>query len=89
MARVRFTPQLRRFTETPVVDCDAATLRQALQAAFARNPRLAGYVLDDQGHARPNVAIFVDGRRIADGVTLSDPLRPDSEVWVMQALSGG
>jgi hypothetical protein len=89
MARVRFTPQLRRFTETPVVDCDADTLRQALHAAFEHNPRLAGYVLDDQGHVRPNVAIFVYGRRCADGVKQSDPLRPDSEVWVMQALSGG
>jgi sulfur-carrier protein len=89
MVRVRFTPQLRRFTDTPAVDCQAPTLRMALDAAFAQNPRLAGYVLDDQGHVRPNVAIFIDGRRIADGTTLADPLGPDSEVWVMQALSGG
>jgi hypothetical protein len=30
MALVRFTPRLRRFTSTPEVDCDAATLRDAL-----------------------------------------------------------
>jgi molybdopterin converting factor small subunit len=89
MVQVRFTPQLRRFTDTPEVDCQAATLGAALQAAFSRNPRLAGYVLDDQGHARPNVAIFIDGRRCADAMGLSDPLQPDSQVWVMQALSGG
>lgn len=45
----RFTPQLRRFIDTPEVDCNAATLRAALDAAFARSPRLRGYVLDDQG----------------------------------------
>ena len=89
MPTVRFTPQLRRFTQTPVLDCEAGTLRQALESAFAANPRLRGYVLDDQGHVRPNVAIFVDGRRCADAVAQSDPLLPTSQVYVMQALSGG
>jgi sulfur-carrier protein len=89
MPSVRFTPQLRRFTATPEVQCDASTLRQALESAFAVNPRLRGYVLDDQGHVRPNVAIFVDGRRCADAVAQSDPLLPASQVCVMQALSGG
>jgi molybdopterin synthase sulfur carrier subunit len=86
---IAFTPQLRRFTETPEVDTPAATLRQALEAAFAANPRLRGYVLDDQGHLRPNVVVFIDGRRCAERVMLADPLRPDSQVHVLQALSGG
>lgn len=89
MVEVRFTPQLRRFTDTPEVACAAASLRAALEAAFAVNPRLRGYVLDDQGHVRPNVAIFVDGRRCTDAQAQSDPLQPDSRVYVMQALSGG
>jgi sulfur-carrier protein len=89
MARVRFTPQLRRFTDTPDVQVAAATLREALDAAYAHNPRLRGYVVDDQGHVRPNVAIFIDGRRCSDAQRQSDPLMPGSDVWVMQALSGG
>jgi sulfur-carrier protein len=89
MVEVRFTPQLRRFTDAPEVACTAASLRAALEAAFAVNPRLRGYVLDDQGHVRPNVAIFVDGRRCADAQAQSDPLHADSRVYVMQALSGG
>ena len=89
MAHVVFTPQLRRFTETPEIDTPATTLRAALDAAFALNPRLRGYVLDDQGHLRPNVVAFVDGRRSNDRVGLADPLGPDSRVHVMQALSGG
>lgn len=89
MASVRFTPQLRRFTETPELDCAAGTLHEALAAAFALNPRLQGYVLDEQGHVRPNVAIFIDGRRCRDHRAQSDPLAPHSQVWVMQALSGG
>ena len=89
MARVAFTPQLRRFTETPDIDTNASTLREALEAAFEANPRLRGYVLDDQGHLRANVVVFIDGRRSSDRIRLDDPLRRDSRVHVLQALSGG
>ena len=89
MARIVFTPQLRRFTDTPEVDAPAATLRAALDAAFAVNPRLRGYVLDEQGHMRANVVAFVDGQRCVNRVALDDALRPDSRVHVLQALSGG
>ena len=89
MATVAFTPQLQRFTATPQVDTPADTLRGALEAAFALNPRLRGYVLDDQGHLRPNVVVFIDGQRSRDRVALSDPLAAHSRVHVLQALSGG
>jgi molybdopterin synthase sulfur carrier subunit len=89
MPQVLFTPQLRRFTPTPEVDSAAATLRGALEDAFAINPMLRGYVLDDQGHVRANVVIFVDGRRSADRIELTEPLEPGSKVHVLQALSGG
>mgnify|MGYP005829555371 CR=1 FL=1 len=89
MARVIFTQQLRRFLEVPEVDAPAATLREALDAVFATHPRLRGYVFDDQQHLRPNVVAFIDGRRIESRERLDDPLRPDSQVHVMQALSGG
>jgi hypothetical protein len=89
MPRIAFTPQLRRFVAVPEVDSAATTLRAALDDAFAGNPALRGYVLDDQGHLRPNVVVFVDGRRSTDRLALADPLRPDSRVYVLQALSGG
>ena len=89
MARVAFTPQLQRFTTTPQVDTAASTLRAALEEAFEINPRLRGYVLDDQGRLRPNVVVFIDGQRSRDRATLSDPLAAHSRVHVLQALSGG
>jgi molybdopterin synthase sulfur carrier subunit len=89
LATVAFTPQLRRFTATPQVNTPADTLRGALEAAFDLNPRLRSYVLDDQGHLRPNMVVFIDGRRSHDRVALSDPLAADSRVHVLQALSGG
>jgi hypothetical protein len=89
MPSIAFTPQLRRFTETPAFSSGAVRLRPLLEEAFVANPRLRGYVLDDQGHLRPNVVIFVDGRRVSDRVALDDPLQPHSTVHVLQALSGG
>ncbi len=89
MPRVVFTPQLRRFTETPEVQASSTTLRAVLEEAFAVNPVLRGYVLDDQGHVRPNVVIFIDGRRCTDRVALTEGVEPASTVHVLQALSGG
>lgn len=89
MPRVVFTAQLQRFVDAPPHDSQATTLRQALDEAFALNPRLRGYVLDDQGHLRPNVAVFIDQRRAQDRVHLSDALPPACTVHVLQALSGG
>jgi hypothetical protein len=89
MARIHFTQQLARFTAVPEVDTSSTLLRAGLEAAFAVNPRLRGYVLDDQGYLRANVVIFVDGRRARDPRLLDDELAPASQVYVMQALSGG
>ncbi len=89
MPRVFFTPQLQRFTPTPQVQSSATVLRQALEDAFAVNPRLRAYVLDDQGHLRANVVVFIDQQRVTDRTHLNDPLLPGSTVHVLQALSGG
>ncbi|NNG24184.1 MoaD/ThiS family protein [Telluria aromaticivorans] len=89
MAQLFFTQQLARFTSVPQVETDASSLRAGLDAAFAVNPRLRGYILDDQGALRANVTIFIDGRRCRDTQRLDDPLLPGSQVYVLQALSGG
>lgn len=89
MARLVFTQQLRRFTEVPELETTAPTLRAALEHAFAVNPRLRGYILDDQAHLRANVAVFIDGTRIRDRATLADAVGADSTIHVLQALSGG
>jgi molybdopterin synthase sulfur carrier subunit len=89
MPTIVFTQQLRRFTAAPEIETPAATLRAALDDAFERNPRLRGYILDDQGHLRTHVTVFVDGLRVRDRVGLSDALHAGSRVHVLQALSGG
>lgn len=89
MATVVFTPNLRRHVECPTESVEGATVRAVLDAVFARNARLRGYVLDDRGALRKHMSVFVDGEMVADRDGLSDPVRATSEVYVMQALSGG
>lgn len=89
MVRVTFTPTLQRHIACPPVEVAAATVREALDAAFAGNARARTYVLDDQAALRKHMIIFVDGKRIVDRERLSDPVLENGEIYVLQALSGG
>ena len=89
MAKIVFTQQLRRFTEVPEIESAAATLRDALEDAFKVNSTLRGYILDEQGHVRVNVVVFIDGHRLRDRVSLNDAVSASSQIHVLQALSGG
>jgi hypothetical protein len=89
MPSVKFTQNLERHLSVPAREVEADTVRQALDRVFDENPQLRGYVLDDQGRLRKHVVVFIDGEIIEDRTKLSDPVRPASELFVMQALSGG
>jgi hypothetical protein len=89
MARVSFTTNLQRHVAAPDVEAAGATVREVLDAAFAGNPRLRGYVVDERGALRKHMAVFVDGQLLTDRERLTDPVGPRSELHVMQALSGG
>ena len=87
--KVVFTSNL--FRHVPVSEMEVAghTVGEALREAFARYPALRSYVVDDQGAVRKHVAVFVDGEFVGDRTGLSDRVGEASEVFIMQALSGG
>ena len=89
MLEVKFTQNLQRHLSAPPADVAGSTVGEALDHVFQLNPKLRGYVLDDQGRLRKHVVVFINGELIEDRLKLSDPLDPTSEVIVMQALSGG
>jgi molybdopterin synthase sulfur carrier subunit len=89
MPRVVFTSNLQRHVNCPETQVAAGTVRSALAQVFAQQPQARGYVLDEQGHLRKHVVVFVDGQRVRDREGLEDPVRESSEVYVMQALTGG
>jgi hypothetical protein len=89
MAHVLFTPNIQRHVTCPPAEVTGRTVAELLEAVFATNERARGYVLDDQGALRKHMAIFINGELIRDRVLLTDPVPPDGEVFVLQALSGG
>ena len=84
-----FTKALERFVSCPPIEVEGKTVGDVLRKAFDANPRLRGYVLDDQQRLRKHMTVFVGNQRISDRIHLSDPVAPSVEVYVMQALSGG
>ena len=64
-------------------------MREVLDGVFATNERARGYVLDEHGAVRKHMVIFVNGTMIRDRINLSDLVDQSSEIYVMQALSGG
>lgn len=90
MATVKFTYALQRFfpdlSETVVASSSLPEVMQAIEKAY---PGITSYILDERGELRQHVNIFIDGTQITDRKTLSDVFREDSEIYIMQALSGG
>ena len=89
MPSVQFTAHLRKVAPTEPVTVVGATLRLALDEVFARHPQVRSYILDDQARLRKHVVIFVDGERVQGGSDLALNVNPDSQIYVLQALSGG
>lgn len=89
MPTLHFTENLRRHLACDPLILEAKTVSQCLEAAFARHPKLRSYLIDDQGRLRPHVNIYIDGEMLHNRLNLQQGVRADSEIYVMQALSGG
>ena len=89
MAKVVFTPNVQRHVGCPTAEASGTTVREVLEKVFADNPQARGYVLDEQGRIRPHMVVFIDGELNDDRERLTDPVKPDSVIDVIQALSGG
>ena len=90
MPTVKFTYALSRFfkglKDTPA---EGGTLKEVLKQIEGRYPGIRSYILDEQGSLRRHVNIFIDGTLINDRTNLSDRFSENSEIYIIQALSGG
>jgi len=90
MATVKFTAALRRFFPgLQEMRTEGTTLREVLDEVETRYPRALSYLLDEQGSLRGHVNIFIDGTMITDRSGLSATFSGESEIYIIQALSGG
>jgi len=90
MAKVQFTRHLLRFfPDLTEVAVEASTVAELIAVLDRNHPGLAAYLVDDRGVLRKHVNVFVEDTLVRDRNALSDPLAPESRVFIIQALSGG
>jgi sulfur-carrier protein len=87
--QVQFAAHLQRHVACPPQHVPAGTLEQVLAQSFLAAPAMRGYVLNDQGHIRKHVAVFIDQKILHQREQMDLPIRPGSKIVVIQALSGG
>ncbi|MBT3143306.1 hypothetical protein DS909_07365 [Phaeobacter gallaeciensis] len=81
MVEVNLWSGLRALTGgKQVVEVEAATVGEVLSGLVKAYPEL-------QAPIEAGVSVAVDGRIIASGLT--EPVNPDSEIYLMQRLKGG
>ena len=90
MPTVKFTNALKRFfPDLKDTSSRGKTLTEILNEMEAHYPGVRSYLLDEQGSLRRHVNIFIDGTRISDLTAPGDAVSENSEIYIIQALSGG
>ena len=92
MANVSLTRHLYQFfpdLEGRDLQVDATNVAEVVQGLDRLAPGLASYLCDERGRLRTHVNVFVGQERLADRISLSDPVPGDATVHIIQALSGG
>lgn len=89
MPRVVLTQNLRRHIDLSECPAEGTSVAECLEDVFSHHPRLRSYLLEDTGAVRKHIAIIVDGEPIHDRTAMSDTVSPTSEIFILQALSGG
>ena len=77
---------LRSYTRDSYVEASGSTLDELFADLDRRYPGLRFRVVDEQNLLRPNMRIFVNGLGVRE---LQRALKPDDDVAVVLALSGG
>ena len=77
---------LHSYTRVSPVQAEGDTLDALFSDLDRRYPGLRFRVVNEQGQLRPNMRVFVNGLGVRD---LRHALRPDDDVAVVLALSGG
>jgi len=87
---VKFSKALKRFfPQLKDTSAEGNTFVEILHEIEVHYPGMCSYVLDEQGSLRKHVNIFIDGSIINDRTKLTDSFSEHSEIYIIQALSGG
>ena len=85
--KVHIPTALRSYTgQKGEVQAEGSTLGEVLAMLDRRYPGLRFRIITEQDTIRPHIRIFVEEKQVQ---TLESPLRPDDEIYIVCALSGG
>lgn len=90
MPNVEFTDLLRRyFPDLQPTSVRGSSLYDIVTGLDEKFPGIRGYILDEQGRVRKHVAVAVDGDFVREKEAREITLGEQSNVMILQALSGG
>lgn len=84
--RVLIPSALHSYTGQPWVEAEGATVGEVLADLERRYPGIRFRMVDEQGAIRRHIRLFAAGEPVR---ALEAALPPDSELLIVQALSGG
>lgn len=84
--KVLIPTALYSYTGQDWVEADGATVADVLADLDQRYPGIRFRMIDEQGGIRRHIRFFHDSEMVHE---LSQPLRTDGELYIVQALSGG
>lgn len=90
MATVKIPTPLRKFTEQQSkVELEANTVEEAIHKLVRHYPNLQKHLLDDQGHIRSYVNIFVEDHNIRDLQQNQTAVAQSQTISIIPAIAGG
>ena len=89
MAQVKLTSNLQRYFPKSEVCIDGETVLEVIREMDLMRPGLSHYIVNDRDHLRQHVNIFLDGVVVTDRSNLELSVNKDTEIFIVQALSGG
>lgn len=84
--RVGIPSPLQSYTGGSEVDADGNDLQSLLADLDRRYPGIRFRMVDEQQCLRRHIRVFVNGKQT---FSLTQPLQPSDQVFIVQALSGG
>jgi len=84
--KVLIASPLLSYTGADEVEAQGASLGALLEDLDRRYPGIRFRMVDEQDQLRKHMRFFVNGEIVKD---LAYPIKPDDEVGIVQALSGG